>query len=273
MTGDLPREPAAPTRPPENAGFSSLAPLLDQDFDADAGYGLRSAVAAHATQAGLSEGRVGDLVAAVHELAANAVVHGPGHGTLRLWKYQQVLHCQISDTGTGAPAAADDPPGLWGTRPGGGLWLVRRLVDHMNLQTGPYGTIATISLTLGEPDHPAEFNVTTEQHGHVTVITVIGELDLRTVPELVTTVEAAVSSIPVPRLVLDLTRLRFWDSSGLAALLATEQRITAIPGARMILAGLSTQLLQRLQTIGMADRFILAADAHQAIAEQGPANG
>src|SRR4051795_3775613 len=104
MTDDLSREPAATTRPsepPENAEFAPLAPLLDQEFDADATYGLRSAVAAHATQAGLSEGRVGDLVAAAHELAVNAVVHGPGHGRLQLWKYHQALHCQISDTGTG----------------------------------------------------------------------------------------------------------------------------------------------------------------------------
>ena len=41
---------------------------------------LRAAVAAHGSQAGLSDGRTRDLVLAVHELAANAVRHGRAGG-------------------------------------------------------------------------------------------------------------------------------------------------------------------------------------------------
>ncbi len=40
---------------------------------------------AHVDQAGLSEDRASDVVLAVHELAANAIAHGAGHGRLRLW--------------------------------------------------------------------------------------------------------------------------------------------------------------------------------------------
>ena len=58
---------------------------LDQAFDGDSLYALRAAVAAHGSQAGLSEGQTRDLVLAVHELAANAVRHGAGQGRLRLW--------------------------------------------------------------------------------------------------------------------------------------------------------------------------------------------
>ena len=60
------------------SGGESLA--LDQAFDGDSLYALRAAVAAHGSQAGLSEGRTRDLVLAVHELAANAVRHGAGQG-------------------------------------------------------------------------------------------------------------------------------------------------------------------------------------------------
>ena len=73
------------------------APILDQPFDADSLYALRAAVAAHATQAGLAQGRAEDLVIAVHELAANAVRHGAGHGRLRVWKSDQALLCEVSD--------------------------------------------------------------------------------------------------------------------------------------------------------------------------------
>ena len=74
-------------------------PILDQAFDAGSLYTLRAAVAAHATQAGLTPGRADDLVIAVHELAANAVRHGAGHGRLRIWRSDQALRCEITDDG------------------------------------------------------------------------------------------------------------------------------------------------------------------------------
>src|SRR6201995_166695 len=80
-------------------------PALDQAFDGDSLYALRAAVAAHGSQAGLSEGRTRDLVLAVHELAANAVRHGAGQGRLRLWAVQDAVRCEITDQG--APGETD----------------------------------------------------------------------------------------------------------------------------------------------------------------------
>src|SRR3984957_9795307 len=76
-------------------------PILDQAFDAGSLYTLRAAVAAHATEAGLAPGRADDLVIAVHELAANAVRYGAGHGRLRIWRSDadQALLCEITDDG------------------------------------------------------------------------------------------------------------------------------------------------------------------------------
>jgi Histidine kinase-like ATPase domain len=77
MTGDAGRRPPASPAPPAGPGPARPdLPILDQAFDADSLYALRAAVAAHATQAGLTPGRAGDLVIAVHELAANAIRHG-----------------------------------------------------------------------------------------------------------------------------------------------------------------------------------------------------
>jgi anti-anti-sigma factor len=269
MTGDTPRDAANSTGPhtaaKELAGLASTKPLLEQAFDEDTLYALRSAVAAHATQAGLSEGRASDLGAAAHELAANAVRHGGGAGRLRLWNHDQVLHCQVSDEGPDGGSAEQDTTALWGTTPGSGLWLVRRLADHMHLQTGPYGTIAAISLTLGPPDRRSEFQIREDDHGHCMVLTVTGELDLRSAPTLTATINAAIDATPTPRLVLDLTRLTFWDSSGIAALITAQQRINTAPGARLVLAGLSQQLRRRLRTMGLTDRFALAETARQAV--------
>ena len=127
-------------------GGESLA--LDQAFDGDSLYALRAAVAAHGSQAGLSEGRIRDLVLAVHELAANAVRHGAGQGRLRLWAARDAVRCEVTDGG--APGKADRvgaEPGnaaRWRAEPGHGLWLVRRIADGASVRSGPSGTVAAV---------------------------------------------------------------------------------------------------------------------------------
>ena len=126
---------------------------LEQSFDRESLYALRAAVAAHAAAAGLPRPRVYDVVAAAHELAANAVRHGAGHGRLRLWVEGQCLCCEVSDDG----AAKDDPENAdpdakWSTSHGHGLWLVDQVADRVRLDHGPGGTTAVITFVIG----PAE---------------------------------------------------------------------------------------------------------------------
>jgi anti-sigma regulatory factor (Ser/Thr protein kinase) len=113
MTGDAGRCPAEPGWPGGRVqgaatGGGEQPPVLDQVFDGNSLYALREAVAAHASQAGLPEGRVGDLVLAVHELAANAVWHGARHGRLRMWKTEDALRLEVSDDGTANAARPGD---------------------------------------------------------------------------------------------------------------------------------------------------------------------
>jgi anti-sigma regulatory factor (Ser/Thr protein kinase) len=123
------------------------SPVLDQAFDGDSLYPLRAAVAAHGSQAGLSEGRTRDLVLAAHELAANAVRHGAGQGRLRLWATPEGVRCEVSDYG----AAESVEAALWHVEPGHGLWLVRRIADGASVQSDPSGTVAAVSFRLGAP--------------------------------------------------------------------------------------------------------------------------
>ncbi len=132
--------------------------ILEQAFDGDSLYALRAAVAAHASEAGLSRNRADDVVIAVHELAANAVRHGAGRGQLRAWIAQKVLFCQVTDDGAdiGASPGGDTAPGDGESRGaelhsdrGHGLWLVREVADQARLESGPRGTTATISFVLG----------------------------------------------------------------------------------------------------------------------------
>jgi anti-sigma regulatory factor (Ser/Thr protein kinase) len=168
MTTDPHRPPQAPERLAANGTRAAGpdvpradgAPLLTQDFAAGSLYALRTAVAAHATRAGVPEPRARDIVLAVHELAANAIRHGAGHGRLLITEHDGTLRCQVTDDGKppAAPAgtgpetqatAADDCP--WPSQHGHGLWVVGQISDHLSVQSGPGGTIAAASFTLPPP--------------------------------------------------------------------------------------------------------------------------
>ena len=155
------QRPAA--RPADAPAGPGSAPILEQAFDAGSLYALRAAAAAHAAQAGLPPARVHDLVVAVHELAANAVRHGAGHGELRIWADGGALHCQVTEglpTGDGAPAAAgpgspagegrDRRPG-WQIEHGHGLWLVHQVGDQARLHAVPGGSTVTVTFLLRDP--------------------------------------------------------------------------------------------------------------------------
>lgn len=131
--------------------------VVDQTFDGRSLYRVRATVAAHAAACGLSPRRSGDLVLAVHELAANAVQHGGGGGRLRIIKQRGELLCEVTDEGQGGPAAiagaASHLAVAWRIERGHGLWLVRQLAEQTSVRTGPAGSAVTVSMGL-DPASP-----------------------------------------------------------------------------------------------------------------------
>ena len=139
MSGDaFLTEPAAGTGRAMQAG--AQPPVLDQEFDSATLYALR---------------------AAVHELAANAIAHGAGHGRLRIWDLGGTLSCEIVDGGGRAapsvpadahgPADADGSSAVadpWPAVDGHGLWLVRKVADELDLRSGPRGTRAVVTFLV-----------------------------------------------------------------------------------------------------------------------------
>jgi anti-sigma regulatory factor (Ser/Thr protein kinase) len=119
---------------------------LDMAFDVDNLYGLRSAVAAHASNMGIL---LNDLLIVASELASNAIRHGGGRGRLRLWQSGDRLYCQVSDNG---PGIADASVGLETPDPrqtgGRGVWIVRRLSEHVEIGRTPDGAVVTAIFPL-----------------------------------------------------------------------------------------------------------------------------
>jgi anti-anti-sigma factor len=242
--------------------------ILEQGFDSDSLYALRATVSAHASQAGLPPGRVGDLVVAVNELATNAIRHGAGNGQLRIWQQGEMLQAQVNDDGT--PQAGDSPARdatLWHIEPDHGLAVVRQLADQLSLQSGPDGSVATVSFTLGSSGRHLAFRLIQHTERGCTVLAISGALDLTSAHRLTGAVDRLTVTTPDLRLALDLADLTTFDSSGLAALLAAQQHIKARPPARMILTTLPPALLHKLNDTGLASRFTLADTIDDAIEE------
>lgn len=133
--------------------------MLEREFDADALAGLRQAVLVYATGCSMPQDRAIDVMLAVHELAANAVRHGAGHGRLRIRVTAGTLYCEVSDAGPGgrdgrapdgtsghARGGADEVP--WPVEQGHGLWLVRQMADHLRVSSGPDRLLVTAVFTL-----------------------------------------------------------------------------------------------------------------------------
>jgi anti-sigma regulatory factor (Ser/Thr protein kinase) len=109
-------------------------------FDAADLSAVRRFVAVHAGGAGLGRAACVDLQLAVNEVATNAVVHGGGPGTVRIWADRRAVVCEVSDPGRFTdPLAGRIPPDV-DSEHGRGLVLVNYLCDLVQIHTDRSGT-------------------------------------------------------------------------------------------------------------------------------------
>ncbi|MGN9810970.1 ATP-binding protein [Micromonospora sp. BQ11] len=127
--------------------------LLARSFTAATVTELRHLLAVRVAAAGLAGDPADDFVLAVHELVTNAVRHGGGTGHLQLACNGDVIHCTVTDHGTGQDDVAVDLPES--DVPGGrGLWLAHHLTGTLVLQRRPGGLAATVTVHLPGPGGP-----------------------------------------------------------------------------------------------------------------------
>jgi len=109
---------------------------------------VRALAESRASQFGLSERQLDDLVLAVHEIAANSVRHGGGQGEFRLWRDGRSLVAEISDRGTiDDPLAGRRQPGASSER-GRGLWIANQVCDLVQIRTYPTGSVVRLFVSL-----------------------------------------------------------------------------------------------------------------------------
>jgi anti-sigma regulatory factor (Ser/Thr protein kinase) len=123
--------------------------MLDQRFDAASLADLRRQVVACAKTAGMPDSRALDVMLVVHELAANAILHGAGSGRLEMLATDGVMRCRVLDGGR--HGLGGQPPALaqhWPIRRGHGLWLVSKAADQLDVSSGPGGSEVTVVFGL-----------------------------------------------------------------------------------------------------------------------------
>ncbi len=135
----VPREPVEDTPP--------ILAIPEATALADLRHRLGAVIDAHVLDPDLA----GDLHLAVSEVASNAFRHGLPPVSARVWAGPDQLICEITDRGVGFsdPLAGFQPahgPDLG--RGGMGLWLARKLFDHVDLLPGPDGLTVRLATRL-----------------------------------------------------------------------------------------------------------------------------
>jgi len=108
---------------------------------------VRAATRALAEQHGFGA-RASDLVLALDEVIANAREHGRPPITVSGW-YDGRLVVTVTDPGGGfdfTSVVRQHPPVMLGRR-GRGLWIVRQVTDHVDVEVTPDGTTVRVELT------------------------------------------------------------------------------------------------------------------------------
>lgn len=114
------------------------------------------------------------------------------------------------------------------------------------------------------------FQVQSEELGeNVQAITVRGELDMNTAPELERSLAGALAD-PQAAILLDLSECEFIDSTGIALIVRTWQRLDRAGGdgeGRLVLCSINHQVRRLLQITGVEGSIAMHEDRDAALAE------
>jgi anti-sigma regulatory factor (Ser/Thr protein kinase) len=125
------------------------APVEELPFNLTGLPEVRGLLRRYAALSGLDQDRTGDLVLAAGELATNSVRHGGGRGTLRIWREDGRLICEISDRGRISDPLIDRRRPGQNQLGGWGLWIANQACDLMQLRSLADGTVARLHMQEG----------------------------------------------------------------------------------------------------------------------------
>lgn len=123
-------------------------PVEELSFGESGAGEVRRFVGERARRAGLDGQRLDDLVLAANEVATNSIRHGGGEGTVSLWSDDDVLVCDLRDSGRfEEPLAGRRRPS--GSKAGGrGLWIANQLCDLVQIRSNEAGSLVRLRMAV-----------------------------------------------------------------------------------------------------------------------------
>jgi anti-sigma B factor antagonist len=115
-------------------------------------------------------------------------------------------------------------------------------------------------------NQPATLSVRVEPLDDAVVLSVSGEIDLVTAPQLSESINAAMDQEP-PTLVVDLSDVDFLASAGMAVLLGCNQRARGRIRFRVVAAGITT--FRPMEVAGVPDEIAIFPTREEALAADG----
>jgi anti-sigma B factor antagonist len=113
--------------------------------------------------------------------------------------------------------------------------------------------------TLAMDSSSNSFSATLESLNGNAVVALLGELDLDSAPELARVLDPLLDDGP-PEVIVECSGLGFIDSSGIAVLVAAQNRLQS-RGANLTVRSLKPHLLRTLAIVGLID-FLHVETAH-----------
>ncbi len=123
-------------------------PSFERSFTAADLRLVHDEVLQQAVASGVQAERAVDLALAVHEVAANSVLHALGDGVLQIWREPMALVCEVRDLGQITdPMIGRRSPSIQ-SQHGRGLWMVNQLCDLVQIRSHPGGTTVRLHTWL-----------------------------------------------------------------------------------------------------------------------------
>ena len=141
FAGSLPNPPVRP----DEVKFDS-----PDDLEA-----IRRFVGDRAAAEGVAAERADGLVLAVDEVVTNSLRHGGGRGTVRVWRQDGGVVCEVADAGTiSDPLVGRVRPDL-DRSDGRGLWIANHFCDLVQIRSSRAGTVVRCHLRPSQSPVPA----------------------------------------------------------------------------------------------------------------------
>ncbi|MPZ84996.1 MAG: anti-sigma factor antagonist [Actinophytocola sp.] len=113
-----------------------------------------------------------------------------------------------------------------------------------------------------DPPTPGGFSVRVDNHGETVVVSVAGDVDLATAPELGESISTVLERRP-GLLVVDLSEVSFLASAGMSVLIAADQQSGEHTRFRVVAAGNAT--FRPMELTGLTEMFSIYPTRDQAL--------